>query len=145
LITLKCIHCLIKRRLTLCPQQVATNPQAREAQKTLAYEVTKIVHGEKKARSAEKVTAVLFGGASVEELSEEESVLLAQEIPTGKIGTTLVELLVGEGVAKSNGEARRLIEGGAVSVNGEKALEDSIVARRSLVKKGKNTFIYVTE
>lgn len=136
---------LDKEAIETMAQQVATNPQAREAQKTLAYEVTKIVHGEEKARSAEKVTAVLFGGASVEELSEEDGVLLAQEIPTSKVGTTLVELLVGEGVAKSNGEARRLIEGGAVSVNGEKVLEDSIVARRSLVKKGKNTFIYVTE
>jgi tyrosyl-tRNA synthetase len=136
---------LDKEAIDSMAQQVATNPQAREAQKTLAYEVTKIVHGEEKARSAEKVTAVLFGGASVEELSEEDGVLLAQEIPTSKVGTTLVELLVGEGVAKSNGEARRLIEGGAVSVNGEKVLEDSIVARRSMVKKGKNTFIYVTE
>lgn len=136
---------LDKEAIEAMARQVATNPQAREAQKTLAYEVTKIVHGEEKARSAEKVTAVLFGGVSVEELTEEESALLAQEIPTAKIGTTLIELLVSEGAAKSNGEARRLIEGGAVSVNGQKSLQDSTITQRSLVKKGKNTFIYIAE
>jgi len=51
--------------------------------------------------------------------------------------------LVEAGVASSNGEARRLIEGGAVSINGEKISEDTTVEATALLKKGKNSFILV--
>ncbi len=124
-------------------EQVANNPGAREAQKTLAFEVTKIVHGEERAIQAEKVTAVLFGGAPVAELSSDELELLAAEIPTTRVGTTVIEALVGAEIAKSNGEARRLIQGSAVSVNGEKISEDQQIAQTSLLKKGKNSFVLV--
>lgn len=124
-------------------RQVAENPGAREAQKTLAREVTKIVHGEERTVSVEKVTAVLFGGGSVAELSVEELDILAGEIPTFAVGKSIVELLVESGNAASNGEARRLIEGGAVSVSGNKITEDFAVSELALVKKGKNNFILV--
>lgn len=124
-------------------EQVATNPGARDAQKTLAHEVTTIVHGEERTRSVEKVTSVLFGGTSVNELSGDELDMLAAEIPTAASGTSVIESLVGTGNAASNGEARRLIEGGAVSVNGEKIAEDKQVTAPALIKKGKNNFILV--
>jgi len=124
-------------------QQVATNPGAREAQKTLAREVTKIVHGEERTESVEKVTAVLFGGGSVTDLSDEELDMLAGEIPTASRGVSIVETLVSAGIASSNGEARRLIEGSAISVNGEKITADITVNETALIKKGKNTFILV--
>lgn len=134
---------LDKEAITRMTEQVATNPGAREAQKTLAREVTKIVHGEERTASVEKVTAVLFGGESVANLSSEELEMLAGEIPTATIGVSTIEALVATGAASSNGEARRLIEGGAVSVNGEKIATDTTVDRTSLIKKGKNTFILV--
>lgn len=124
-------------------RQVAQNPGAREAQKTLAREVTAIVHGAERARSAEKVTSVLFGGAQLNELDDTDIDVLAGEIATLSLGVTVIEALVSTGYAKSNGEARRLIEGGAVSVNGEKITEDATLAERSLVKKGKNSFVLV--
>jgi len=124
-------------------QQVATNPGAREAQKTLAREVTKIVHGEERTASVEKVTAVLFGGESFESLSNDELDMLAAEIPTAATGKSLIEVLVGAEVAKSNGDARRLIEGGAVSINSQKATEDQALTEKALIKKGKNNFILV--
>ena len=52
-------------------------------------------------------------------------------------------LLVSLGLATSNNEARRLIDGGAVSVNGEKITEDVQLSVPSLIKKGKNAFILV--
>jgi tyrosyl-tRNA synthetase len=134
---------LDKEAITRMTEQVATNPGAREAQKTLAREVTKIVHGEERTASVEKVTAVLFGGESVANLSSEELEMLAGEIPTATIGVSTIEALVATGAASSNGEARRLIEGGAVSVNGEKITTDTTVNQTSLIKKGKNTFILV--
>lgn len=124
-------------------EQAATNPGAREAQKILAYEVTKIVHGQERTDSVKKVTAVLFGGESVTDLSAEELDMLGAEIPTLPTGCSVIEALVGSGVASSNGEARRLIEGGAISVNSEKIAADDTVSEISLIKKGKNSFILV--
>lgn len=124
-------------------EQVATNPGARQAQKTLAREVTKIVHGEERTASVEKVTAVLFGGEAVNELSEDELEMLAGEIPTATLGSSVIDILVSTEVASSNSDARRLIEGSAISVNGEKITADQTIDAVSLIKKGKNNFILV--
>ncbi len=121
----------------------AENPSERAAQKYLAYEVTKLVHGETKAESTKKVTEVLFGGAEIASLGTDEIDMLAAEIPTVPAGKMVVEALVETGIATSNGEARRLIDGGAISVNGEKIAEDRTVAATSLIKKGKNSFVLV--
>ena len=119
------------------------DPSARIVQRALAQEVTKIVHGEERLAQVEKVTAVLFGGASFLDLSDEELELLASEIPTVGLGSTLVEALVAGGSAKSNGDAKRLIQGGAVSLNSEKASDDLPLNAKCLIKKGKNSFILV--
>ncbi|MDB5161829.1 MAG: Tyrosine--tRNA ligase [Candidatus Saccharibacteria bacterium] len=120
-----------------------SQPSARIAQRQLAHEVTKIVHGEDRTASVERVTNVLFGGQAFHELSGDDLEVLAGEIPTVHTGTSLVEVLVVAEVATSNGDARRLIESGAVSVNGEKVSEDVTIRETSLVKKGKNSFILV--
>jgi tyrosyl-tRNA synthetase len=124
-------------------QEIADNPSARVAQRMLAHEVTKIVHGEERTASVERVTNALFGGLSFQELSAEDIDVLAGEIPTAQIGTSIIECLVGTETASSNGEARRLIESGAVSVNGEKVSDDRILDEPALIKKGKNSFILV--
>ena len=134
---------LTKEQIEELASKQAANPGARDVQKTLAYEVTKLVHGEQAAGSAKKVTAVLFGGAAFNELSEGDLDLLAAEIPTARAGVTVVDLLADSGLVGSKGEARRLILGGAISVNGEKILDDTTIDQSSLIKKGKNTFLLV--
>jgi tyrosyl-tRNA synthetase len=134
---------LSKEDVEAMEKQVKENPSARVAQRALAREVTKIVHGEKRTDSVEKVTAVLFGGGSVKDLSKEEIDMLAEEIPHAKVGKTLIDILTEAGVASSNGDARRLIESGGVSVNGEKVTADATISELSLIKKGKNSFILV--
>lgn len=119
------------------------NPSAREAQKTLAREVTTLVHGKERAEAAVHVTDVLFGGKSVGELDGADLDMLAGEIPTASAGKSVVEVLVEAGVASSNGEARRLISGGAIAINGEKIAEDATITTVALVKKGKNSFVLV--
>lgn len=119
------------------------NPGARDVQKVLAYEVTKLVHGEAAAGSARRVTGVLFGGVEFMSLASEDVELLAAEIPTAGIGGSVVDLLTDSGLTASKGEARRLILGGAVSVNGEKIPDDVVVLQQSLIKKGKNNFLLV--
>lgn len=121
----------------------AQDPSARDAQKTLAYEVTKLVHGESAADSAKAVTSVLFGGADFSELKDKDIDLLAKEIPEASKDASVVDVLVGAGFAASKGEARRLILGGAISVNGDKILDDHYIEKASLVKKGKNSFLLV--
>lgn len=118
------------------------HPAAREAQRALAYEVTKLVHGEARAEQARNVTAALFGDTPFAQLLDEELDMLAREIPVST-SSHVVNALVTSGVAASNGEARRLIDGGAVSVNGEKVSDDIELPVPSLIKKGKNSFILV--
>ena len=124
-------------------RQVADNPSGREAQKRLAHEVTTIVHGAERTASVERVTNALFGGTDFFQLSSEDLDVLAGEIPSAQLGTSVIESLVGTINASSNGDARRLIEGGAISVNGEKITEDFTINEPSLIKKGKNNFILV--
>ena len=105
----------------------AVNPGARSAQKVLAREVTDIVHGVGWRESVERVTEVLFGGGAFSDLTDDDREMLAREIPCVPVGVGVIEALVVSEVAKSNGEARRLIQSGAVSVNGVKIAEDQVV------------------
>lgn len=139
---LKIFTLLPKEEIERIETETQSNPSARLAQKTLAHEVTKLVHGEDRAFSVEKVTASLFDGAGVGDLTNEELEMLAGEIPTAAPGQ-LVENLVISGLASSNGEARRLIAGGAISVNGKKATDDMSLAAPTMVKKGKNSFLLI--
>lgn len=118
------------------------NPGARSLQKTLAREVTELVHGRERRESVEKVTGLLFGSLNIEELSRDDLDELANEIPVCVSGD-ITEVLATSGLVSSNGEARRLITSGAVSVNGSKISEPVRVEAPSLVKKGKNGFVLV--
>lgn len=118
------------------------SPGERALQKTLAREVTDLVHGRERRESVERVTAVLFGGADVSSLTDTDLDALAAEIPTVGL-QTVITALVEAGVASSNGEAKRLITGNAVSVNGQKITDDAELTTTSLLKKGKNTFVLV--
>lgn len=118
---------------------------SRIVQKRLAYEVTKIVHGEQRAESVVKVSGVLFGGQDFSSLGDEEINLLSEEIKTVDASDNLVKTLVNSGLASSNGEANRLISAGAISVNGQKQESADFAFKQgySLLKKGKNTFVLV--
>lgn len=123
----------------------AVNPGARSAQKVLAREVTDIVHGVHRRESVERVTEVLFGGGEFSDLTDDDIDMLAQEIPRVNIGVGVIEALVVSETVKSNGEARRLIQSGAISINGTKIAEDKVIQQPALIKKGKNTFILIAE
>ena len=134
---------LSKEQIDELARQQQENPGARPAQKALAREVTTLVHGEQKTQSAMKVTDVLFGAAEFGELTEADREILAESIPLGAVGEAVSDVLVSCGAAGSKGEVRRLIQNGGVSVNGVKISEDAIIEQPSLIKKGKNTFVYV--
>ncbi|MEJ0053225.1 MAG: tyrosine--tRNA ligase [bacterium] len=100
------------------------NPQAREAQRKLAGDVTTLVHGRKAAEEAEKVSGVLYGSGSLASLAKSERLALIAGAPGMTIafralaGTSVADALVASGLATSKSDARRLIEGKGVSING---------------------------
>jgi tyrosyl-tRNA synthetase len=119
------------------------NPGERGAQKALALGVTEVVHGREAAVNAAHITNVLFGDADIRELPSEGLKLLAETIPTLKKGTTVVTALTKSGLAASNGEALRLIKGGAIAINGNKIAADQTITELAIIKKGKNSFVLV--
>lgn len=132
---------LTKEQIEEIAAKQAENPANRLAQKTLAREVTTLVHGRERCESVMRVTDVLFKGAAVTSLEQNDIEALAAEIPTIDHSLTIVEALTSSGLASSNGEARRLIESGAISLNGEKVIDDRRVEKLALLKKGKNSFV----
>jgi tyrosyl-tRNA synthetase len=119
------------------------DPAARGAQKALALAATEILHGRSNAVNAAHITKVLFGQTDVSALPTDGLELLSATIPTVVKNTTVVEALVKTGLAASKGEALRLIKGRGISLNGRKIEADQKIAKLSLIKKGKNSFVLV--
>jgi tyrosyl-tRNA synthetase len=99
-------------------------PERRHAQRQLAREVTRLVHGAAAVAEAEAAAEKLFGG-DLSAMSVKELLQIFQSVPSCDIasvetGWTIVELLVGAGVTASKGEAVRLVKGGGVYVNGQR-------------------------
>lgn len=142
---MKIFTMLDKESIEAIAENHAVNPGARSAQKVLAREVTDIVHGVHRREAVERVTEVLFGGGEFSDLTDDDLEVLAQEIPRVDVGVGIIEALVVAEVVRSNGEARRLMKSGAISLNGEKIFEDQAINQRGLLKKGKNTFVLIAE
>lgn len=121
------------------------NPGERALQKRLAREVTTLVHGNETASSVENVTRILFEGRGLGDLivDTEAMDILYREIRSVDANTVVEALVKGE-LAASNGEARRLIEGGGVLFNGEKITSDVDCSGGGILKKGKNAFLLVS-
>ena len=135
--------------------EVATRerPQAREAQRRLAREMTVMAHGEAAADEAERAAQVLFGKGDVTALSESTWAALAQSVPGATFASladmpTLAPLLVALGLETSNTKATEVLKAGAVSLNNVKATDarrsveasEMLFGRFLLVKKGKKHF-----
>jgi len=104
----------------------AEAPHRREAQKALAEDVTRWVHGDDALRRAIGASQVMFGG-SLESLRDADLLPLLSDVPSSELpkaelegGVELVELLARTGLAKSKGAARRLVQQGGVYVNNER-------------------------
>jgi tyrosyl-tRNA synthetase len=127
--------------------EIAAHPERREAQRELARDVTRRVHGDEALRAAEEVSAFFFGGADPSSLSEQAFAVLRSEAPFAEVGASdvegeegfdVVKLLTASGLAASNGAARRLLEQGGVSVNKRKlgAADRTVPSNASLLAGG---------
>lgn len=143
---LKIYTLLSKPELEKIMVEFDNNKAARLAQKTLAYEVTKLVHGEEKADAVVNASSVLFGAEDFLTIGDKEVQVLRDELPATDVSDDLYQMLVDTGLATSKSEARNFHASGAVSINGQKTLPDQEINFKpgaNLLKRGKNSFAIV--
>ena len=131
---MKCI-----KMLTFIPVEEIAKMEAwednriNEKKEILAYELTKLVHGEEKAQKAQSEARAAFGGGG--ELPQKD---IKVETPT------VINVLVAAGICQSNGEARRLIQQGGVSLNDKKVADiNEPVASGDVLHKGKKVHVKI--
>ena len=105
-----------------------------KAKEVLAYELTKLVHGEEKAAAAQAQARAAFGGGGGDLPEKDVKVENA----------TIIPVLVAAGICASNGEARRLIQQGGVSLNDDKVTDiDTPVSDGDVIHKGKKVHVKI--
>lgn len=149
---LKIYTFLDKPRTEKIIQEFKANPSQRKAQKVLAHEVTKLVHGEAETTSLERINKCLFGQVSYAELTDKDIATMKSFLPTvkAKEGEGLTHALVSSGLASSNSEARRIFSQNAVKLNG-RIIDENYKLQKSdeftkghvILKKGKNRYLIV--
>lgn len=114
-----------------------------KVKEVLAFELTKMIHGEEEATKAQNAAKALFAGGA-DNSHMPETVLTDDDFTDGSI--MLLDMMVKAGIIKSKGEGRRLITQSGVSVNDEKATDPNMsfttddFANEIIVKKGKKVF-----
>jgi tyrosyl-tRNA synthetase len=146
---LKFFTFLTEQRITELEAASLREPERRHAQRELAREVTRLVHGEDRVRDAEAAAGKLFGGdiagMSVAQLMEVFPNVPSKTVPFQSEGWRLTGLLTDAGVTASNGEATRLIRSGGIYVNDKRITdekerlspEQAIEGQLFVVRKGK--------
>ncbi|MBI5535040.1 MAG: tyrosine--tRNA ligase [Deltaproteobacteria bacterium] len=151
------------RMLTLLPKEEietierasAERPESQQAQKSLAWEVTSLVHGAQAAAEARKASEALFG-REIAELDERTLLEVMAEAPSSEVpsdalagaGKPLVELLADTGLSGSRSAAKNDIKGGGIYVNNQRSGEltraitqqDTLHGRYVVLRKGKKNF-----
>ena len=131
---LKCI-----RMLTFLPLEQINemdawkDAQLNTAKEILAYELTKLVHGEEEANKAQASAKALFVGGG-DDANMPTTEITADKLTDGKLG--ILSLMVACGLAGSNGEARRLVQQGGVFVNDEKVPDHTFTVTEAMLKEG---------
>ncbi|HTB48862.1 MAG TPA: tyrosine--tRNA ligase [Verrucomicrobiae bacterium] len=119
-------------------------PQERLAQTKLAEAVTTLVHGEQATTFAQTVTGYLVGQQSIGEATDDVVAEIRRNIPAARVAEagSIVDALVSSGLASSNTDARRLLSGNAITVNGQRVQREHFEAGdfqqgRLLLRRGK--------
>jgi tyrosyl-tRNA synthetase len=148
---LKAFTWLVQEEIGQLEANLHASPEHREAQRRLAQEVTSIVHGEAAAARAEQASAVLFG-AEFGELTAAELLTIFGDVPSTTLSRMklvdgsldILNALVVAGLARSKGEARRLLEGGGIYLNNRRVsdthlaltIDDAIDGEVTVLRRG---------
>ncbi len=121
---------------------LATDPAKRDAQRALAVEMTRITHGETELARARATSEAIFSG-DVKSLDASQIADIAADLPSSVVsaaslsaGLGIVDLITGTSIAASKREAREFVQNGAVSVNGEKVLLETVIRSSDLLPSG---------
>ena len=134
-------------------ESMQQDPGKREAQRTLASEVTTLVHGEESTRKAVKISQALFYG-NLAELEEDEIEQGFGDVPTYNLDEPevgLIDLLVNAGISSSKRQARQDVDNGAIYINGDRCQEmdrtmrttDGLHGKYLVIRRGKNKYFLV--
>lgn len=141
---LKIYTLLDKNDIETTLRRHSEHPEDRFAQKTLAKNVTEIVHGKENAKAIENLTNLLFDkNTNFADFSTDEISEFANFLPTISKNVSLVDALTVTNLAESKKKAREFISAGAISINGTKTTEDITLNQTAVIKKGKNKFAVV--
>lgn len=146
---LKAFTWLDRAMIDALEETVTEAPETREAQRTLAREVTSMVHGPDELAQAERASQVLFGG-SLADASVDEILMVFDDVPATELGAaelagmTTTTLVTHTGLAASKGEAARLIKQGGIYLNDRRVtderaavgLDEAIGGRVIVLRKG---------
>lgn len=130
---LKSLTLMDSPQIEECNEFIKNAPEKREAQKILARTLTDLVHGKTQSTSAEEASAVLFSKDPevLAKLTPEGLKTLAGEVPSTVVdtlnNTAILDLLVNTKLCQSKGEARRHIQGNAVTLNRAKVSDDKLI------------------
>ncbi len=135
---LKVLTFLSKEEIEAVYAQHLEAPEKRIAQKTLAYEIVKDIHGKEEADNAVLVSQKLFAG-DFKGLSVSDILSGMKGVPTFKFAEELplVDFLVNNKIASSKREAREFITGKAISINGEVITDETAVVKKDMALEGK--------
>ena len=130
---LKVFTFLTKEEIDSLELEVKNHPENRVAQKTLAYEVVKDLHGKEEADKAKEISEKVFKGEETEEM---ETAICSSN--------NILDIMVESKQAPSKSEARRLITQGGVSINNEKVIDPNLECPKEFIlRKGKKSIIKV--
>ncbi len=135
---LKVLTFLSKEEIEDIYAQHQAAPEKRIAQKTLAWQIVKDIHGQAEADNAVKVSEKLFAG-DFKGLAVSDILTGMKGVPTFKYTEELplVDVLVNNGMASSKREAREFIKNNAVSINGEVANDETMIVKKDMALEGK--------
>lgn len=151
---LKYFTFLSKEEIEALEQSVQDEPHLRKAQKTLAEEMTRLIHGEEALKQAIKITDSLFSG-DIKRLTASEIKEGFKDVPSYKQETTeevgIVDLLVNAQISPSKRQAREDVSNGAIYVNGDRITEldyfltdkDRIEGQFTVIRRGKKKYFLI--
>ncbi|MED4453199.1 tyrosine--tRNA ligase [Metabacillus fastidiosus] len=150
---LKFFTFLSQEEIEALEKEVQEAPEKRSAQKALAEEVTKLVHGEESLEQAIKISQALFSG-NIQELAAAEIVQGFKDVPSFKVedaDINIVELLVQTKISPSKRQAREDVTNGAIYINGERTQDlekvvtekDRIENQFTVIRRGKKKYFLI--
>lgn len=152
---LKIFTWLDKEEIAALQDAVDNRPEKREAQRTLAQQVTRMIHGETAVAKAEKAAQVLFGG-DLEGLDASDIADIFADVPSSELpkeklggeGMSVIDLVAESGLASSRGDAKRTIQGGGAYLNNVRisdlgqqvTINDAIDGQFIVLRKGRRKY-----